>query len=191
MDSRINEFTSPRLTCRAVQEEDFPAIAALISDPEVMRYTFQECLADEPAQRAYFSKMLSGAAAAGPWVSFAVYNTKNRNFIGLGDCEFKYIKNNPVSAEIGYFLAREHWNQGYATEIAERLMDLCFAGFGVQKVNASCHSGNAASERIMRKIGMRPEGCLRRERIKEGLLYDELRYGILREEWIDIAGQKR
>ncbi len=53
----------------------------------------------------------------------------------------------------------------------------------MHKVVASCNANNYQSEKIMKKIGMVKEGLLRKERFKNGRWDDELRYGLLVEEW--------
>ncbi|AVA21704.1 MULTISPECIES: GNAT family N-acetyltransferase [unclassified Rhizobium] len=56
--------------------------------------------------------------------------------------------------ELGYSIRREAWGNGYATEIAGALADWFFQrGFARQFI-AFTHPENAASQRVLRKIGM-------------------------------------
>jgi RimJ/RimL family protein N-acetyltransferase len=59
-------------------------------------------------------------------------------------------------AEIGYSLAYEHWGQGYASEIARGLNDWFFANRGDDSFIGFAHVDNAASRRVLEKIGMIP-----------------------------------
>lgn len=59
-------------------------------------------------------------------------------------------------AEIGYSMVREHWGNGYATEIAQALSDWYFAGRADATFIGFAHSGNGASRAVLEKIGMQP-----------------------------------
>ena len=60
------------------------------------------------------------------------------------------------SPEIGYTLARPHWGQGYASEIAMGLSDWFFATRNDASFVGFAHRDNAASRRVLDKIGMQP-----------------------------------
>jgi ribosomal-protein-alanine N-acetyltransferase len=65
-------------------------------------------------------------------------------------------------ADIGYVLARSHWGRGYMTEAGRAIVDLAFTDAAVHRVWAVCDADNAASSRVLEKIGMTYEGTLRR-----------------------------
>ncbi|MGV3490583.1 MAG: GNAT family N-acetyltransferase [Devosia sp.] len=56
--------------------------------------------------------------------------------------------------EIGYSLARDHWGNGYATEIAAALSAWYFATRTEDRFIGFAHHGNTASQAVLRKIGM-------------------------------------
>ncbi|WP_047457483.1 GNAT family N-acetyltransferase [Rhizobium rhizogenes] len=57
--------------------------------------------------------------------------------------------------ELGYSLRREAWGNGYATEIAGALADWFFKRGVAKEFIAFTHPENTASQRVLRKIGMR------------------------------------
>ena len=63
----------------------------------------------------------------------------------------------PGDVEIGWRLARERWGRGYATEGARAVRDDAFAQLRLQRLVAFVRPGNAASMRVMDKLGMRFE----------------------------------
>lgn len=65
-------------------------------------------------------------------------------------------------AEIGYVLARAHWGHGYMTEAAKALVDWALNQPAIYRVWAVCDVENAASIRVLEKVGMKREGVLRR-----------------------------
>jgi RimJ/RimL family protein N-acetyltransferase len=59
--------------------------------------------------------------------------------------------------ELGYWIARAHWRQGYATEAARAVLSQARA-FGHRRLVASHFADNPASGRVLRKLGFRPTG---------------------------------
>ena len=86
-------------------------------------------------------------------------------------------------AELGYWIGRPYWNQGYCTEAARAVLAYAFSDLGLIRVHA-CHiARNPASGRVMQKSGMTREGCRRQHVRKGGQSEDVELYGILKAEW--------
>jgi [ribosomal protein S5]-alanine N-acetyltransferase len=87
--------------------------------------------------------------------------------------------------ELGYSIARAHWNQGYGTEAAKAVIDAAFSTHeDLNRIRAMADSRNEASQRVMEKVGMKREGVLRQNRVERGEPLDEAWFGILRSEWL-------
>ncbi len=86
-------------------------------------------------------------------------------------------------AELGYWLGVPYWGQGYATEAAREMLRCGFEGLGLHRIFASHFGHNPASGKILKKIGMRHEGCQREHLRKWGQFVDSELYGILRPGW--------
>lgn len=56
--------------------------------------------------------------------------------------------------EIGYWITREHWGQGHATEAARALRNYGNKQLGIQRFIALIQPDNFASEKVAAKIGM-------------------------------------
>ena len=63
---------------------------------------------------------------------------------------------------IAYHLARPEWGQGYATEAARTLVDWALGQPQVLRIWTVVDVDNAASVRVLEKLGMVREGVLRR-----------------------------
>jgi [ribosomal protein S5]-alanine N-acetyltransferase len=85
--------------------------------------------------------------------------------------------------EIGWSLRRELWDQGFATEGARVMMQFAFVQLGAHRLVAFCHNENAASERVMQKLGMQYEGRTRGTRWLNDRWTDELIYSILEQDY--------
>jgi ribosomal-protein-alanine N-acetyltransferase len=86
-------------------------------------------------------------------------------------------------AELGYWLGVRYWGQGYATEAAREMLRYGFETLQLHRIFASHFKPNAASGRILVKLGMRHEGCQREHIRKWDQFVDSELYGILRREW--------
>jgi RimJ/RimL family protein N-acetyltransferase len=72
-------------------------------------------------------------------------------------------------AGLGYVLARDAWGRGYATEAASAVVRAALALPGVDLVRARCDVDNAASVRVLEKVGMQHEDTLRRSAVRPDL----------------------
>jgi [ribosomal protein S5]-alanine N-acetyltransferase len=84
-------------------------------------------------------------------------------------------------AEIGYWLAKPYWGRGIMTAVARTACALAFAEFGLVKIMAQVHAGNAASAKVLEKCGFRQEGYLRKHVLKDGNYLDVKLFGLLKE----------
>lgn len=87
-----------------------------------------------------------------------------------------------LHAELGYWVGRPWWGQGYCTEAARALLRWAFETLGLHRVHAQHFRRNPASGRVMQKLGMRREGTLREHVRKWGVFEDLEVYGLLRGE---------
>ena len=62
------------------------------------------------------------------------------------------------SAEVGYWLGRDFWGRGYATEAAETVIGFCFQRMRVMRITCGHFSDNPASGRVIEKLGFAPIG---------------------------------
>ena len=67
---------------------------------------------------------------------------------------------NDGEIELGYWIARDHWGRGYATEAARAVLRL--AGIlGHRRITAGHFTDNPSSGRVLRKVGFEPTGEVR------------------------------
>lgn len=86
-------------------------------------------------------------------------------------------------AELGYWLGVPYWGQGYATEAGKEMLRYGFETLHLHRIFASHFKHNPASGRVLRKLGMRYEGCQREHLRKWDRFVDLELYGILRKDW--------
>ncbi|HEV2802516.1 MAG TPA: GNAT family protein [Pyrinomonadaceae bacterium] len=85
----------------------------------------------------------------------------------------------------GIHVAREHARKGYAAEAIRLVLKYYFEERRYQKATVSVHAYNEASRALHEKLGFRHEGTLRRMIYTRGEYFDQLWYGMTREEWAE------
>lgn len=83
------------------------------------------------------------------------------------------------SAELGYWIGVAYWNRGYCTEAAKAVLEYGFNVLRYHKISARHFVGNNSSGRVMEKIGMRREGLLQDDVMKDGKYISVELYGIV------------
>ena len=86
-------------------------------------------------------------------------------------------------AELGYWIGKPFWGKGIATEAATAVVSFGFGSLALHRIHASHYTGNAASQRVLEKIGMRHEGRARQHLLKWDQWIDVENYGLLATEF--------
>ena len=92
-------------------------------------------------------------------------------------------------AELGYWIDRPYWNQGYCTEAGRAVLWYGFTELNLNRIHAYHLSRNPASGRVMQKLGMTREGLLRQHAKKWGKYEDIVEYGLVRQDWMESSEQ--
>jgi RimJ/RimL family protein N-acetyltransferase len=177
----IMQLPTERLILRPHRADDWSAVAAYANHPDVLRYR-PDVVRSPEQMRAHLQHLVAGQQRD-PRTSyhFAVTLAANERLIGW--CGLSIKDRERQSAELGYDLDRAYWGVGYMTEAARALVGWGFTTLGLHRIFAECHPANAASIRIMQKIGMTYEGHLRANVWVKGSWWDTIIYAILDHEW--------
>ena len=84
---------------------------------------------------------------------WAICDQKNQQMIG--SIKFEKLDEIKKEAEIGYFLKKDSWSQGFMTEVVTKLCQLSFEEFGLKQLSIITHLENEASQRVALKSGFR------------------------------------
>jgi ribosomal-protein-alanine N-acetyltransferase len=95
-----------------------------------------------------------GRHGYGRW---AVIDNKDDRMIGW--CGLGFLQE-IGETEVAYLLDKDYWNRGYATEAARISLGYGFEEAGLDRIIALAFPENAASRRVMEKIGMAYEGTI-------------------------------
>jgi RimJ/RimL family protein N-acetyltransferase len=138
---------SPRLTYRPIEARDASRIAALAGDWDIARMT-----ARIPHPYSLIDADLWIASIGDD--EFVRGVERDGELIGA----VGYIARDDAQAEIGYWIGRPWWGNGYATEAARTLMSHCFDDVGFKRLTCGHFYDNPASARVIAKLGFRRVG---------------------------------
>ena len=171
-----------RLTLRPFVEEDFAAIHAMRSNPEVVLYLYEETFTPEES-RARLDRMMGSSAWAkeDDWFSVAVVERASGTTVG--DIAFHWVSERDRTAEVGFVFDPRHQGKGFATEASRALIAWAFASAGMHRVIGRLEARNAASARVLEKLGMRLEAHFVENEWVKGEWGSELVYAVLEREW--------
>jgi RimJ/RimL family protein N-acetyltransferase len=173
---------SERLLLRPFTTDDFESLFAIQSRPDVARWLYWEAR-DEGEVRAALRKKIDGSRLAddGDSLSLAVVLKTSSEVIGDGTLFLLSAEHR--QGEIGFVFHPDHHGHGYATETAGLLLELAFGEFGLHRVIGRLEPRNAASARVLERVGMRREAHFRENEFIKGEWQSELVYAILEHEW--------
>ncbi len=113
-------------------------------------------------------------------LSLAVERRSDNSLVGAIGLR---IEPDHACAELGYWIGKPYWRTGYATEAAAATVAFGFNDLRLNRIHAHHFGGNTASGRVLQKLGMKHEGCLRQHVRKWGAYEDVELYGIMASEW--------
>lgn len=110
-----------------------------------------------------------------------IFLKENDQFLGamsLHDINLEF-----QTASIGYWVAKEHWRKGIATEAARVLLRFGFEELGLNRIYAELQKENVASLTLLVRLGFQIEGLQRQHVKNKGILVDRYICGLLREDY--------
>jgi ribosomal-protein-alanine N-acetyltransferase len=87
-------------------------------------------------------------------------------------------------AELGYWIGRQYWRNGYCTEAGRAILQYGFSVLRLNRIHASHLTRNPASGRVIQKLGMLHEGCARQHAKRWDRFEDLELYGIIKDQCI-------
>ncbi|MBN1160094.1 MAG: GNAT family N-acetyltransferase [Candidatus Diapherotrites archaeon] len=87
------------------------------------------------------------------------------------------------TADIGYWVGRNYRNKGLGGEALNLLLDYAFKELKLRRISAWVLDANEASANVLRKNGFKFEGRQRKSVLHRRKYYDELLYGLLKEDY--------
>ncbi|MER6952146.1 GNAT family protein [Nonomuraea sp. NPDC000554] len=171
-----------RLLLRPLTAADLDAMHAYKSQPDVVRYVPYDALTrDEVAERIAGRWSQGELTAPGQVITLGIEEQHTGRLVG--DVVLFWHSAEHRSGEIGYILSPEATGRGYATEASQALLRLGFDGLGLHRIIAQVDDRNAASARVLERLGFRLEAHFRENEWFKGEWSSLLVYALLDREW--------
>jgi RimJ/RimL family protein N-acetyltransferase len=177
-------LTTDRLILRPFVQEDAADVTRLVSDRRIADTTLNIPHPYEETVAVAWIGTHADAAERDEGMTLAVTERTSGAIVGAVGLTIARVNQR---AELGYWIAVEHWGRGYATEASRAMLDYAFGALDLRRVTAHCLTRNPGSWRVMEKLGMQREGRLRQHVVKWEMPEDIWIYGILREEWLKLT----
>ncbi len=143
-----------RLLLRRLRMDDLDSMCEVLCNPEVMRFSLGV------KARADVLQWLSACVEAYARTGFGIWGVVEKSSkVVVGYCgltQHRDIDGQP-EVEIGFRLARGYWSRGFATEVALAVRDHARQSLSIPRLVALVDPDNAASARVVEKIGMTHE----------------------------------
>lgn len=173
--SRTAFLRGDRVDLRPIEEDDLEFLQEGINDPRVWRAIGRSRPVNGVQEREFFDDVVCGDES----VDLLVVADSTP----VGTIGFHTIEWEPRRAELGYWIAPEHHEQGYGSEAAELVVEYGFDQVGLHKIAARVFEFNEASQRLLESIGFTREGTHRDGEFIDGAYQDVYWYGLLEDEW--------
>ncbi len=172
-----------RLTLRGFLRDDWQGLARFYADDTVMRHMLPgrglrpEQAAEKAKSNIHNFNDSWAQRGYGVWAL-----TDRASGRLLGQCGLRFVPEAGM-VELLYLLNKTHWGRGLASEAGQAALTHGFGKAGLARIFAATAPGNAASQRVLIKLGFGAEG--------ERLLWEQKVqwFGLERAAWICSPGE--
>ncbi|MFG2841873.1 GNAT family N-acetyltransferase [Kitasatospora sp. NPDC048296] len=166
-----------------IVQEDWSAIHSWASLDDACRY--QSWGPNTEAETQDFVERAVSAWSATPPRRLVYVARLGPDAVGMGELHVRNERQR--QGEISYIVHPRVWGQGIGAEIGRLLLAQGFGELGLHRIHATCDPRNLGSARVLAKLGMTYEGCLRHTQLLHDGWRDSLIFSILEDEWRQAA----
>ena len=143
----MKEIRTERLLIKTPEIDDKFELTQLINDKDVIKW-----LSDTPFPytlnhaEEFIERSQEETLKQESYNLMIFHNGKMLGGIGLRDLYNK-------SCQVGYWLGKQYWGNGFATEALKSILDFGFGQLNLEKIYAAYKIGNEGSIRVLTKCG--------------------------------------
>lgn len=167
-----------RLILREFKVSDALEVNAYSKLPKTVRYL--PWGPDHLNQTKDFIRRMIKARKERPRLTYELVMESKEEKKVIGACGLRVKSLFHQESDMGYVLHPDYWDRGYTTEAAKALLAFGFKKLKLHRIWATCDVKNKASEKVLRKCGMKKEGLFRSHLRLHGHWRSSYLYAILR-----------
>ncbi|WP_432134460.1 MULTISPECIES: GNAT family N-acetyltransferase [unclassified Streptomyces] len=152
-------ISTERLVLRPLDEDDVPALAAMMNDEQVGAWTGAPQPFTEETARDWITDRAPTERTAGRGLHLAVTEFLTQRLVGL--IQLGRTDWHVRSTELSYIVAPWARGEGYACEAALATAQWLFTDQKLERIELRTAADNTASQQVAQKIGCISEGVLR------------------------------
>ena len=147
------QIETERLLLREYQMSDWRAVHHYAQQKDILIYENWGPNTEE--QTKDFIRRAMAGRAARPRRVFELGIILKEVQTLIGGCGFRVDRQNARKGDFGYIINPEFWNNGYATEASQGLLDFMIKTHGVTQITATCDVLNIPSKKVLEKCGLK------------------------------------
>ena len=136
-----------RLKLKSPQMDDGVGLTELINDKSVVKWLSDIPFPYTVRHAEEFIERAQEKALKNESYNFMIFQN-NKMIGGIGLTEFR-----KRSCELGYWLGKKYWGNGFATEAVNGILDFGFNNLKRKEIYAAYKLGNEGSKRVLKKCG--------------------------------------
>jgi RimJ/RimL family protein N-acetyltransferase len=145
----MNVLNTDRLFLRTWEENDFPLALSLFGNPDVMTFLGGPLSEEKIRDKMRTEIVCAEKHGVQYW---PIFETQTNEFVGCcGLRPWDYTP--PAGHEFGFALVQKKWGQGYASEIAQGVVNHAFEKLQLPMLRAGHHPEHRVSKKILVKLG--------------------------------------
>ncbi|MEW2295296.1 GNAT family N-acetyltransferase [Streptomyces sp. NPDC006743] len=152
-------ISTERLVLRPLDEDDVPALAAMMNDEQVAAWTDVPQPFTEEAALRWIGGHAPAERTAGRGLDLAVTEFLTQRLVGI--VQLSKTNWHVRATELSYIIAPWARGEGYASEAALATAQWLFGDQEFERIELRTAAGNTASQQVAQKIGCISEGVLR------------------------------
>ncbi|MFB6211637.1 MAG: GNAT family N-acetyltransferase [Halobacteriales archaeon] len=165
------------VTLRTIEEADIDFLQENVNDPGIWRAIGRS----RPVNRTQEAEFYESVVADDDSIQLLI--TVDGTAVGM--ISLQPINQQQGHAEIEFWIAEAHRQEGYGTEAARLMVGYAFDQLRLHKVIGQVFAFNDPSRRLFERLGFTQESVHREEQFVDGEYHDIYWYGILESEWTD------
>lgn len=171
---------------RRLSKDDAEAIASMANDKDIYASTLNIPYPYSIDDANFWLELQEKQFEENRAYNFAIISKVDNAIVGV----IGLNKGSANKGELGYWIGKKYWNQGYATSATSLLLSYAFNELLYNRVYSKHFASNLASGKVMQKNHMQYEGKLKMDELKDGVYHDIILYGLCKDDYLKNKERK-